>query len=120
MAHCMLCGRAVVYPLQAYAFPGFDRLVWKCLDCVAPVGSEAVSVSYVHPRFRPGLNVYIDPRIREVHPSSPFAGCIVQTCEGSYYPLLEAFGATSHEQLVPVKDGMGQVWLIEEQYVWVD
>jgi len=110
----------VAYPLRGYALPDADQLIWICLECVAPSGAEAVSVPYVHPRFRPGLNVYIDPRIRDLYPLSPFAGCIVQTCEGSYYPLLEAFGATPHEKLVPVRDASGQLWLIEEQYVWID
>ncbi len=78
------------------------------------------SISYVHARFRPGLNVYIDPGIRESHPFSPFAGCLVQTCESSYSPLLEVFGATPHEKLVPVRNVSGLMWLIEEEYVWAD
>jgi hypothetical protein len=72
---------------------------------------------YQHARFRPGLNVYIDPAIREVHPLSPVAGQIVRTCTDIEFPLLtEIEGPMTG---VPVEFN-GEVYCVEEEYVRID
>lgn len=72
---------------------------------------------YVHRLYRPGLNVYVDPSIREIHPRSAIAGHIVKVAEGLVYKLLDPFDDYDHK--VPVIFG-GEVWYVEEQYVFAD
>jgi hypothetical protein len=126
MAHapsrCELCGR-VWPPLQPYVDRTGARsgVVWRCAHCIGVEPDlEAVPVSYVHPRYRSGLHVYVHPTIRSVHPQSPCAGQIVQTCVGVYYPALEALGERHHSTMVPVRLRDGRELLVEEEYVSAD
>lgn len=72
--------------------------------------------SYNHEQYRPGLNVYIDPAIRQVHPLSPLAGEVVKTCTGNEYSSLDSGEQRSQ---VPVRY-KGQIRYVEPEYIQVD
>lgn len=82
--------------------------------------------SYEHPVFKPGAVVWIDERIREIHPESPVAGEIVRVTTGTYQSssdphmqeYLDALEAErSHLIKVPVIAENGKVYFVEEEYV---
>jgi hypothetical protein len=113
---CIVCQQWHEH-LQPCRLPA-DRSVF--LLCPAHYGrvsaAVALSVPYVHPRYTPGLDVYVSPSIVELHGACPLAGCVVRTCEGRYFPLQDAFERRSHETYVPVWYE-GGVWCIEEEYI---
>jgi hypothetical protein len=73
---------------------------------------------YQHSRYRPGLNVYIEPTIREIYPLSPIAGQVVRTCEGIEYETLALFEDQTVK--VPVVTSDGRMFYVEEEYVRID
>jgi hypothetical protein len=76
-----------------------------------------------HPRFGPGVEVYIDESIRERWPTHPLAGKVARACQGEYSPLLDSFADLPHhttrvpvEAFEPTPHG-NMYYYIPEQYV---
>jgi hypothetical protein len=76
-------------------------------------------VPYTHARFLVGTTVYIDPAILAIHPLSPCAGQVMTVCAGVYYPILEDIETRKYDTYVPVHFDDGQVYMVEEEYVFV-
>lgn len=76
------------------------------------------SYEYEHAIYRAGLNVYVDPAIRDIHPLSPIAGQVVQTTTGIVYKNLEPFEDQTAK--VPVIANDGSCWYVEQEYIQAD
>jgi len=83
-------------------------------------------IPYTHRLFRPGMMVWIDPRIIFLHPLCPGIGRYVSVTVGTYLrsdlPDIQRWieqeeRADPHEKHVPVIID-GHIWLIEEDYVF--
>lgn len=81
---------------------------------------------YEHPRFKPGMVVFVDERIREIHDLSPVAGKMVGVTKGTYLSstnaalqrMLDAEEAEcSRYTKVPVIAENGEIYFVEEEYV---
>jgi len=116
MGLCHYCNLADEY-VQPYQLQGMQRVIWVCPWCGVPAGATVLPVSYTHERYCPGLNVYVSPALREIHPLSPCAGLVLLTCEGVYYPRLEMYRERLYTSYVPVCLSDGRVFFVEEEYV---
>ncbi len=78
---------------------------------------------YHHACFRPGLNVYVDPSIRNIHPLSRAAGRIVKVTTGLIYDELDCYKSVEFQaRWVPVSlsGGTECELYVEEEYVHAD
>src|SRR5881394_3225821 len=106
---CQFCNLMSEH-VQPYQLPDTQNVAWICPRCDRPAGAVALPVSCVHECYRPGLNVYVSPAIRDIHPESPCAVLVAQTCEGIYYPSLEIYESCSYATKVPVLLPDGRVF----------
>lgn len=80
--------------------------------------AEPESYAYEHKTFPAGLTVCVDPAIRDIHPLSPVAGRVGQTCKGIAYKNLEPFEDQTAKVPVDVP-GVG-MYYVEEEYIRID
>jgi len=69
---------------------------------------------YQHKDFPPGMRIYVDPSICEIHPLSLVAEKILVTCEGIEFISLILEDQTA---LIPAKDRNGKIYYVEPAYV---
>ncbi len=81
-----------------------------------------MSEQYEHLVYKPGMRVYVDPAIRQIHAEHRVAGKIVEVTRGPDYSQLltpeelSIMNELEPESGVPVSYD-GHIFYIEEQYV---
>ncbi len=77
---------------------------------------------YEHPVYKPGMRVYVDPAIRQIHSEHRVAGKVVEVVRGAdYSKLLTPSELKLLEELEP-ESGVpvcfdGHIYYIEDEYV---
>ena len=77
---------------------------------------------YEHPIYKPGMRIYVDPSIRDIHPLHKAAGEVVSVTKGPDYTKLltpdelKTMDEFEPESGVPILFD-GEIYYIKEQYV---